>query len=290
MKKIHYYISILLVIFTLSACMNDFDNEAVSTDEFTASNVGEVNTTISKIRSKYASVISSSSVKKVTDNLVFEGIVTGNDISGNLYQQIIVQEMNEDGTVNTSVPGISVGIKGIGGLFSIFPIGQVVRVSLKDLYIGGYGAMAKVGMPYLTTTAGAQRMGPMTAPFMQTNIQKVGTPNPDAVVARELSSSDVKSTSNIDNLTPMLVCVKNVYIDDADGMTTYAQYSGSGTTSITHNLVFTDGTRLQLSTSSAALFAADVMPTGKYTMYGVLTRYSSSFQFQLRDLNDIITK
>ena len=103
-----------------TACMNDFEDEPVSVDKFTAENVGTPNTTISKVRSKYSSIISNSGHTPINEDLVIEGIVTSSDITGNLYQVMVIQEMNEDGTVNTTVPGINIGIKGVSNLYTIF--------------------------------------------------------------------------------------------------------------------------------------------------------------------------
>lgn len=276
-----------------SSCMNSFDEEPVSTDIVTAENVGEPNTTITLIRSQYSSAISNSSWQLVEDESVIEGIVTANDISGNLYQQILIQETGDDGKVRTDVPGIMVGMKGLSCFYTIFPVGQKVRINLKGLYVGGYGKQAKIGQPYMNTN-GAFRMGPMSLPYVKTNIQKVGTPDPDAVVAKPVTPADITS-GNIDNLTPMLVKMENVTIPDAksDEAETYCfahAPNSSSTYSVEHSIKFVNGGTLQsctLYTSTSALFASEPMPKGTVTIYGMLGRYSSSYQMQMRDINDI---
>ena len=160
----------LAALLSFASCMNDFDSEAVSTNEFTAENVGEPNTTITEVRTRFSAAIGNSSWEAVDEDLVLEGVVTANDISGNLYQQILIQEVGQDGTLRTDVPGIMVGMKGLSNFYTIFPVGQRIRINLKGLYVGGYGKQAKIGQPYINTN-GAMRMGPMAWPYVKTNIQ-----------------------------------------------------------------------------------------------------------------------
>ena len=282
----------LAALLSFASCMNDFDSEAVGTNEFTAENVGEPNTTITEVRTRFSAAIGNSSWEAVDEDLVLEGVVTANDISGNLYQQILIQEVGQDGTLRTDVPGIMVGMKGLSNFYTIFPVGQRIRINLKGLYVGGYGKQAKIGQPYINTN-GAMRMGPMAWPYVKTNIQKVGTPNPTLVTAREITAADLTS-GNIDKLTPMLVMMKGVTIPDAASVDK-TQYSFAYTAdptvySVEHRIKFSDGTTpstCSLYTSTSANFACEVMPKGTVTLYGMLGRYSSSYQMQLRDINDV---
>lgn len=294
MSTILKYTATVLAGMILSSCMNSFDEEPVSTDIVTAGNVGEPNTTITRVRSQYASAISNSSWQLIEDDSVIEGIVTANDISGNLYQQILIQELNADGKVRTDVPGIMVGMKGLSCFYTIFPVGQKIRINLKGLYVGGYGKQAKIGQPYMNTN-GAFRMGPMSLPYVKTNIQKIGTPVPDAVEARAVTPADLTS-GNIDKLTPMLVKMENVTIPDAKEddpeLHCFAHAPNSSSTySVEHKIKFVNGGTPQsctLYTSTSALFASERIPTGTVTVYGMLGRYNSNYQMQMRDIKDIL--
>lgn len=295
MKRLLKYAAMLFAGVCLASCMNDFDDETVNTDNIlTAENVGEPNATISEILSQYSSSISNSNWELVEDDVVIEGIVTANDISGNLYQQILIQEAGADGNVRTDVPGIMVGMKGLSCFYTIFPVGQMIRVNLKGLYVGGYGKQPKIGQPYMNTNS-ALRMGPMSLPYVQSNIQKVGSPDKSKVVALSVTPSMLTS-GNIDKLTPMLVKMENVTIPDAQSndeeRNRYAHAPNSTDTySVEHTIKFPDGSipsTCTLYTSTSALFASETMPKGKVTIYGMLGRYSSSYQMQMRDLKDII--
>lgn len=269
-----------------TSCMNDFDTEAVATDKFTATNVGDVTTTISALRAKYASVISNSSYQQITTNEVIEGIVVANDISGNIYQFIYLQEVSATGGNDTQQGGIAVGIKNIGCLYTIFPVGQRVKVNLKGLYIGGYGECPRIGQPYINTN-GAMRMGPMPSTYLATNIEKVGTPQPQLVVPRELKASDF-TPENITKLTPMLVKLSNATIADVGWP--YAHWEPGGDIySEYHDIAIGGKTvRQLLYTSTSATFAGDTIKSGKKDIYGLLNRYSSSYQLSLRSIEDIV--
>lgn len=270
----------------LASCMNDYDDITVSNDGFTATNIGEPTMTISQLRRTYSSAIANSSYEKITEDEVVEGVVVANDISGNIYQFIYIQGLNADGTLNTSEGGIGVGIKGLGCLYTLFPVGQKIRVNLKGLWIGGYGASPRIGQPYINTN-GSMRLGPMPYAVMQTNIQKVGTPNPDMVQARPVVASELTS-NNITRLTPMLVVLNNAQISDAGWP--YAHWEVGGDTYSEYHDITIGNTMLKqfLYTSTSAQFAGDTIRAGRKTIYGLLGRYSSSYQLSLRSLDDIV--
>lgn len=292
MKNILRHTALLFAGICMTSCMNSFDEEPVDTSIVTAENVGTPNTTITEIRQQYSSAINNSSWEAVEEEKIIEGIVTANDISGNLYQQILIQETGSDGNVRTDVPGIMVGMKGLSCFYTIFPVGQKIRINLKGLYVGGYGRQAKIGQPYMNTN-GAFRMGPMSLPYLKTNIQKVGTPDANAVVAKVVTPNDIKS-GNIDKLTPMLVKMENVTIPDAKSddveKNSYAHAPNSTSTYSVEHSIKAGNTAFQsctLYTSTSALFASEKMPEGTVTITGMLGRYNNNFQMQMRDINDI---
>lgn len=115
----------------LASCMGDgyadsegsksYSGPAVGNNRLEATNV----ITIAQLKEKFNSAISNSSYKQITDDIKILGIVTGNDIGGNLYQQISLQD--ETG-------GILVKINK-SGLYGELPVGQHVLIDCKNLYI-----------------------------------------------------------------------------------------------------------------------------------------------------------
>ena len=271
----------------LGSCMNKWDTLEVDNNGFTAENIAEPNTTIKAIRKTYANEIANNSYTLITTDQIIEGIVVANDISGNIYQFIYIQGIAEDGTVDTTEGGIGVGIKNLlANLYTIFPVGQKVRINLNGLYVGGYGASPRIGYPYINTN-GAMRMGPMSSTFMKTNIQKIGKPDTSKVKARVINASDLNA-NNVSTLTPMLVVMKNSTI--ADTGWPYAHWEVGGDTYSEYHDIAIDGKNVKqlLYTSTSATFAGDSIQPGKKTIYGLLNRYSSSYQLSLRSIEDIV--
>lgn len=279
------------VALSLTACINDFDEEYVETNVFTAENIAEANTTIEQIRADYKTTISNSTYKLVNEDKIIEGIVTGNDISGNIYQFIVIQGVFADGTCDNTKGGIEVAIKGIGSLASVFPVGQRVRINLNGLYIGAYGKCPRIGQPYVNTN-GAMRQGPMTIDKVKSNIMLVGKPDPSKVVPLELTKADINS-NNIDNITPMLVQISNASIPDAlltDNLERckFAHTEDPANTySMEHDIKMSDGGKVKLNTSTSATFANEFMPQGTCNIQGIMLRYTTSWQMTLRSLDDV---
>ena len=283
MKKVLLMICAGMLVF--ASCMNSWDEDDVDSDLYSNTEIGEPNTTISEIRKTYASEISSSSYAQVKSDLIIEGVVVANDISGNIYQYIYIQGIDNQGDI-IQEGGIGVGIKGMGGLYTLYPVGQKIRINLKGLYVGGYGQAPRIGMPYINTN-GAMRLGPMTLDMMKKHIRKVGFPDEQMVVAREITASQLTAT-NITELTPMLVVMHNSTISDVGWP--YAHWEVGGDTYSEYHDITINGTKVKqlLYTSTSAQFAGDTIQAGEKTIYGLLNRYSSSYQLSLRSIDDII--
>lgn len=270
-----------------ASCMNNWDNEIVDNDLYSAKNIGEPTTTLSKLRSEYSSVIENQSYSLVNKDEIVEGIVVANDISGNIYQSIYIQGINEDGTMNTNEGGFGVSIKGLACLYTLFPVGQKVRINLNGLYVGSYGKSPRIGTPYLNTNS-AMKLGPMTLDMMRTHIEKIGKPKAELVEAREMTAADFLDPTNIQKLTPMLIVIKNAKISDAGWP--YAHWEVGGDVYSENHDVTIDGTKISqlLYTSTSSTFAGDTIKSGKKTIYGLLNRYTSSYQLSIRSVDDII--
>lgn len=288
MKKIFPFAAIIAALAVGTACDEfDYDTPAdapfVTIDPSAATD--SVNTTIAELKTTYASVISTSYFEEITDDLVFEGVVVANDVSGNLYQTLVVRDGDD---------GIIVAINDYS-LWTHFPVGTRIRVNMHGLYIGGYGKMAKVGTPYYTSS-GNLRMGAMLKTLVASNIHIVGY---DAS-APEVTPIDIDETwlrnADKDTWAPMLVRLNDVEIRAITNGTTrerslvYADAENEDDGYGVNDTILVGGTRLIFRASSSCSFAFDTVPQGKVDVIGVLTRYTTSWQLQARDLHDVIIK
>lgn len=305
MKKIYSLIAAALMAFSFTSCLDQYDEPDVQDYIITATNIGEPNYTIASMKEKYSSQMSTNNTfKQVNEDVVFEGVIVGNDISGNLYQTLILRSIE-------STPGaaddqcIQLGIKNTF-ISPYFPIGQRLRVNLNGLYVGNYSKTPKVGQPYYTS-AGNLRLGPMLFQMCGTNIQLVGKPDLNApeLVPLERDEAWFKDSKNQTyKNSPMLSraagVMKEVQGNKAERAST-GELSGEKEPlpkifapkalydagyAVDRTLIMEKGTELTIRTSTQNTISYLQMPRDSRTYTGIFTYYSG-WQIQLRDVDDI---
>ena len=96
MKQIKYILFALACTLGLSSCMDgDWSNPVNEDTQNTFGNqyITETNLlTIAQLKSKYSSVIDGGSYEQVSKPTQIKGIVTGNDVEGNIYNEISLQD------------------------------------------------------------------------------------------------------------------------------------------------------------------------------------------------------
>ena len=276
------YIIITLVCTLLASCMADSfdapeDNglSPYGNNALTESNV----ITIAQLKTQFASVIGNSGMKQVTDDIKIKGTVIGNDIQGNIYNEVII----DDGT------GAFIICVAQGGIYGYMPVGQEVLIDLKDLYIGGYGQQGELGMPY-TSASGSTYVSRMNRFIWNNHFKLLGKANPGAVVPIEFDVNKLKNESYLEENCGRLMTIRGVEISGADGKSVFAPSDGSVTlTANCANRSFKgmSSSNIVLRTSTYADFAGNIMPTGKVDVTGVFTRYRNTWQILMRTIDDI---
>lgn len=287
MKNIKYLLMLVLACSLFTGCMDDdWDtpnaealNKAYGNQEIAETNV----ITIGSLKEKYESVINAStnSYEQITEDVQIKGRVVGNDIGGNIYNEVSI----DDGT------GAILICISQGGLFSYLPVGQEIVVDLKGLYIGGYGKQAEIGMPY-TNAKGNSYVSRMSRILWNKHFKLTGVADASKVVAEEF---DVSKRTNEEYFTAnngKLMTIKNVEFTNADGKTTFAPSDEKDAANSVNRGLSQNGEHIATSsivvrTSSYADFAAKKLPTGKLNITGVFTRYKTTWQILIRDERDI---
>ena len=243
MKKIQYIIMTLACVL-LASCMAD-DYAAPETDEAPFGNnyIEETNViTIAQLKAKYATVIANDDMKQITDDIQIKGVVVGNDIEGNIYNEVSI----DDGT------GAFIICIAQGGLFGYLPVGQEILVDLRGLYIGAYGGQGEIGTPY-TSASGSTYVSRMSRSIWNAHFKLLGEPHPENVVPVEFDLSKVKDTKYMAENCGRLMVLKNVRLTAATGTAVYAPSDGSvQLTSNCANRAFDEVPSGNLSTASAA--------------------------------------
>lgn len=254
-------------------------NKAYGNQEIAETNV----ITIGSLKEKYESVINAStnSYEQITEDVQIKGRVVGNDIGGNIYNEVSI----DDGT------GAILICISQGGLFSYLPVGQEIVVDLKGLYIGGYGKQAEIGMPY-TNAKGNSYVSRMSRVLWNKHFKLTGVADASKVVAEEFDLSKRTNEEYFTANNGKLMTIKNVEFTNADGKTTFAPSDEKDAANSVNRGLSQNGkpiatSSLVVRTSSYADFAAKQLPTGKLNITGVFTRYRTTWQILIRDERDI---
>ena len=178
---------------SLASCMDHNEVPDNSRALITAQQLPAANSTILKVKEKYSTPITGNNTfEEVKEDVIFEGVVVANDISGNLYQTLVLRDIHSTAGADDD-QCITVGVK-TSTLFPHFALGQRVRINLNGLYVGNYSRTPKIGRPYYTS-AGNLRLGPMLLEDVSTHIALVGTPDPKApeLTPRDLTTAEAAS-------------------------------------------------------------------------------------------------
>ena len=270
MKAIKYLSILALSLFTMTSCMNDFDEPDFKEPPFGNNAIGEANMTIAELKAKYASTISASGVKEVTEDIIIEGVVVADDATGNVYKQFII---------NDETGAIIIGVNDVG-LYAMVPVGQRVRIDCKGLHVGGYGKMAQVGGLY------EGKIGRMAKSTFREHIRLVGAPT---MVQPELTPEVIDDSfftnENKENLAKF-VRLENVEITEANGTELWAPEELAYNNVVERHIKM-GKTNLVLRMSTYADFANEAIPDGMLNINGVLTRYNDYWQFVISSTSDI---
>lgn len=279
MKKIHYiFIALACSLFT--ACMDgdwdepSYDNGApFGNNELTEEGL----TTIAELKTQFKSVIDGGSYAQITNDVKIKATVTGNDLGGNIYKQLFVEDA-------TGAICIAINQSGLNGFMAE---GQEILISLKDLYIGGYGRMAQIGTPY--NNNGRMQIGRM-AQYVWANHFKVVNPKAELTTPQPVDFNTVKGS--IDANAGKLVVLKGVIFANANGKKRLVDGVQAGGNY--YNQSISGMSNVVVRTSSYADFAAMVMPYDTINkkpipcdIVGIAGRFNNDWQILIRKTSDI---
>lgn len=279
MKQIKYlFLALAAVAFT--ACMDgDWDApdmvNAYGNAQLTETNVMR----ISDLKEKYDAEITATTntYAQITDDVQIKGVITGNDIGGNLYNMVSV----DDGT------GCILIAISQGGLYGYLPVGQEILVNLKGLYIGGYGQQAQIGSLY-TNKNQVTYVSRMSRTLWNDHFKLIGTPDASKVFVDEFDVSRMADQNYLKMNSGKLMVIKNVKLKGVDGTATFAPAAlKDPANSVNRELEGFKNTQIVVRTSTYADFAASVMPVSTVNLTGIFTRYRNTWQILIRQESDI---
>lgn len=205
-------------------------------------------------------------VNNIGEEKYLEALVVADDKSGNFFKNLILHDLKSE-------KGISVSLDE-NELHALYPVGQVVYVSLKDLSIGYFE-----GLPTLGINSG-NTVGRVPATLVRSVMIKAGRTM--EVVPRKVNLADL-GTKHFNTLIEL----EGMQFEAIGSNVKYADNTGTSPLSINHNLQNCSGGKIVLRNSGFADFAGETVPTGNGKIVVVYSYYRNAAQLFIRDVSDL---
>ena len=294
MKYIKFLVAALLLGGIATSCMDDDWNDPTGENApFGNNNIVEETSKIVTIKELKAKTVDkfeasvANGLVEITEDWQLKARVTGNDIQGNIYNEVAVEDESGEGLLICIQKG---------GLYGFLPVGQKILVNLKGLYIGLYGNNVQIGMPY-TNSSGRTFPSRMAFNIWNEHFKILGTADASKVQPEEFDVTKLKDVAYIKSHRGKLMTLKNVEMAKADGKLAWAPEAEKDPGNGVSRTVKINGKAQSLMvvrSSSYADFAALAMPTGKVNLTGIFTvyatnpsKYGYTWQILLRSDSDI---
>lgn len=246
----------LFLLITISSCVkNEFDAPATT-------NV-DPDLVVSKTISELQAMASGTNPVLISSNEIIAGVVIADDLSGNFYKEIIIQD-------STAAIAIQIDQSNFN---TLYPIGRRIFVKCNGLVIADDGdGNFQLGIRDLQT------VGRIPSGLVPRYVVpgKWGIPVTPKTV----------SIANIGNEpTQTLIRLENVQFSAADTSLPYA----NAATQQSQNRLIEDcnGNQADLYSSGYANFAGAITPSGKGTLVAVYKQYAGSPELEIRNTDDV---
>lgn len=287
MKKIKF-IALAFLALTLGSCMGDGYADPDLTEKVPAAPYGnnslrEKNViSIADLKTQFATIINSDNgYKLIEKDMMIKAVVTGNDVSGNIYNQVSVQDAS--GAIIIAING--------SGLSGYLPVGQEILVSLKGFYIGSYKKLPQIGGVNTKLSDGSLGMGKIERAIWNEHFKILNPGEADAstVVPEEFDLTKLTDAAYMDANVGKLMTLKKVKFASANGTNVWAPDD----TNTSLELIDAEtGKRINknnlvVRNSGYSKFANEVVPQGVFDITGIFTRYNNTWQIVLRSTDDL---
>lgn len=287
MKKIKF-IALAFLALTLGSCMGDGYADPDLTEKVPASPYGnnslrEKNViSIADLKTQFATIINSDNgYKQIEKDMMIKAVVTGNDVSGNIYNQVSVQDAS--GAIIIAING--------SGLSGYLPVGQEILVNLKGLYIGSYKKLPQIGGVNTKLSDGSLGMGKIERAIWNEHFKILNPGEADAstVVPEEFDLTKLTDAAYMDANVGKLMTLKKVKFASANGTNVWAPDD----TNTSLELIDAEtgkkisSSNLVVRNSGYSKFANEVVPQGVFDITGIFTRYNNTWQIVIRSTDDL---
>ncbi len=281
MKKMKY-ILIACVCALMTGCMAgedygfDTDWSAPDTDNaYGNPELQETNViTVKELLSRYVDPMTAANdTTMIREDVQIKVIVTGNDIEGNIYNEVAVKD--ETGAILICIAQ--------GGLYGYLPVGKEILVDLKGLHIGLYGNQPQIGVAY-TNASGKTFPSRMNRNIWQKHFKYVDAGFTHEVAPEEFDVTRMQDVEYVKACRGKLMTVKGVTMAEADGVKVWASDAEKDAGNGVSRSIAVDGkvpmsgqyASFVVRSSTYADFAAQVMPKEKVNLTGIFTVYANN--------------
>ena len=229
MKYLKLALLALVAVFATTSCMDDdWKDPNSETSPYGNNSIQETNVvSIAELKNTYGPKQKDeiNDTVRIADGTQIKGIVTGNDVEGNIYNQISIQDESDK-------PGIIISVAQ-GGLSGQLQIGQEVLINVGGLYYGTYRSQPQLGVAYHDSSKDQNYPSRISRADWQNRFKVIGKPdaskikvqvfstNPDASKG-ELNVADLLDADVAYKYAGCLVTLKGVEFAMGDGKTTLA--------------------------------------------------------------------
>lgn len=257
MKNLSIACMILFLVFTSGCVKDDFDVPPRFQDPgLTATN------TIAELKA----MSTSANPTLIETDVIIKGVVTGNDLTGNIYKNLFIRD--ETGALAISANVVEMNTE--------YQIGREVYVMMKDLYIGSYNELPSIGSaPNSSFPEDVGRIEENI--FREQVVAGLFTAAPDPIL---VTMSDVGPA----NLNQLVQFEDVEFVDDEINLT---MATVGGTSGVNRTIQDCMGEELTVRNSDFSDFTGNEIPNGKGTIKGILSVFGSTYQLLLITDEDV---
>jgi len=250
--KIALIFSTLVLLVVIGCVKEDFDTIPEYEVDY------EANISIAELKAMYTGTS-----LLIDTNLIVKGIVVADDESGNFYKEMFFQDTS--GAISIRLDESEFHYK--------FPIGRLVYVKLKDLYIGNYQGVMQIGWGDNVDRIPSKYMSDNNVPDVSSGGVAV---EPKLLTIGELNDDDIGK----------LIRLENVEFLPGDTSKTYAD----AVNQIDENRTLKEcvgGNQVLVRTSGFASFAGESIPEGNGSIIAILGKFGGDYQLKIRSTQEV---
>ena len=250
---------ILSACITIVSCNKKFDEPPVYVPPVITPDL-----TIADLKAMHVS----GQFEQITEDKTIGGVVIADDRSGQFYKTIVIQD--ETG-------GISVRLDAYD-LYTSYPIGRMVYIKVKGLYLGDYNKLIQLGGG-IDNSGTSPRLDEIPSVLIDNYIIKGSLDN---VITPKVVSVDELN----DDYQNMLIQLDDYQFAAEDTAETFAKPDLSSS-AVNFTLEGCSGGSIILRNSSYADFAGYNVPNGNGSIIAVYTVFGTTKQLNIRDSSDV---